>query len=188
MSRLIGLPGLRSEAAVFEAARRPRLLFSNIPYALVPHDTPNVRLQSILNPGAVALADKAGCILGTMIAGHNESVSTIKSVASRNRGRTLVLCAAHSSDVRGLQIPELARALGQPPYEVDSSAGSENDKCGLLGRSLAKGQILHALRRLIDACVLAQNKLEVKELKKAGDATLQQQEESPRGFSGCGAS
>ena len=33
-------------------------------FARVPKDTKNVRLQDVLNPGAVALADKAGCIIG----------------------------------------------------------------------------------------------------------------------------
>jgi hypothetical protein len=135
MMRVMQVPPLRSEAAVFEASRRPRLLFCNVPYALVPVSTLNKTLQSVLNPGAVALSSKAGCILSSVISGHHESVSTAKSVSKRNRGKTLVLCAPHSTDVRPLQIPELARALGQPPYEVDLAGGSESEKCGMIGRS-----------------------------------------------------
>ena len=156
MADLMGLPPLRSEAAVFEGARRLRLLFSNMLHVPVPNDTPNVTLQSVLNPGAVAIGQKAGCILTTGQRGHNEHVSTAKSSSERNRGRTFVLCAAHSTDVRGLQVPELARALGQPYFEVDSAAGGEGEKIALLGRSLARGQIVHALRRLIDTCLKAQ--------------------------------
>ena len=51
-----GLPVLESEGAIFEAARRPRSLVTNFAFARVPEDT-----QDVLNPGAVALADKAGC-------------------------------------------------------------------------------------------------------------------------------
>ena len=151
MERLLGVPALHSEAAVFEAARRPRLIFSNVPFALVPLDTPNVSLQSVLNPGAVALSSKAGCIITGMIDGKYDSLATARDHSQRNRGRTLVLCASHSTDVRGLVIPELARALGQPHYEVDSSAGGDGERAALLGRSLAAGQILHALRTFLDA-------------------------------------
>ena len=155
MSAQLELPALRSEAAVFEAARRMRLLFSNMPYCLVPPDTPNVTLQSVLNPGAVALSQKASCILASGIDGRNEHVSTAKGTSERNRGRTLVLCSAHSTDVRGLHTQEQARALGQPFWEVDSVA-SLQEQCALLGRSLARGQIVHALRGLIDASLKAQ--------------------------------
>ena len=47
MARLIGFPALHSEAAVFEAARRPRLLFSNVPFAHVPSDSGNVPNQIV---------------------------------------------------------------------------------------------------------------------------------------------
>ena len=56
-----GLPVLESEGAIFEAARRPRSLVTNFAFARVPEDTQNIRLQDVLNPGAVALADEAGC-------------------------------------------------------------------------------------------------------------------------------
>ena len=161
MARLIGFPALHSEAAVFEAARRPRLLFSNVPIAHVPSDTPNVTLQSILNPGGIALTTKAGCIItGKGLEGKYDSVATAKDHSHRNRGRTLVLCALHSTDVRGLTIPEIARALGQPHYEVDSASGSASDRAALLGRSLAAGQILHALHTFIDAVLDAQRAAE----------------------------
>ena len=157
MVRLLGIPALHSEAAVFEAARRQRLLFSNVKYTLVPAETPNILLQSVLNPGAVALASKANCIITGTIKGHNQSLATAKEHSQRNRGRTLVLCASHSTDVRGLLVQEMARALGQPDFEVDSASGGESEKMALLGRSLAAGQILHGLQTLIEAVLVAQS-------------------------------
>jgi hypothetical protein len=161
MTHALGLPALTSEAAVFEAARRPRLLFTNLRQQPVPESMLNKTLQSVLNPGAVALSQKAGCILSSLIEGAAESVATHREHSQRNRGRTLVLCAAHSTDVRGLQIPELCRALGQPAWEVDAARGGEQVKCGLLGRSLAAGQILHVLRSFTEANIAAQRSREV---------------------------
>ena len=172
MTRRLGFPALHSEAAVFEAARRPRLLFSNVPFASVPSDTPNVLLQSCLNPGAVALAPKAGCIITGSISGKCDSLATAKQHSHRNRGRALVLCASHSTDVRGLVIPEICRALGQPHYEVDSSSGSESDKAALLGRSLAAGQVLHALRTFIDAVLRAQREAEERQEGEGEESCL----------------
>ena len=117
----------------------------------VPAGTRNKQLQEVLNPGAVALSAKAGCILSSNISGAIESIASAKQASRRNRGRTLVLCAAHVTDVRGLLIPELARAMGQPECEVDSAHGGDSAKCALLGRSLACGQIRHALTTLIRA-------------------------------------
>eukprot|EP00966_Prymnesium_polylepis_P148825 3438563-Prymnesium_polylepis.1 len=139
----LGLPALESEAAVFEAARRPRLLFSNLRFHRVPLDTPNRLLQDVLNPGAIALSPKAGCILASNLAGAIETLASAKDASRRNRGRSLVLCASHVTDVRGLLVPEIARALGQSESEVDSANGGEGAKIALLGRSLACGQIRH---------------------------------------------
>ena len=52
---------------------------------------------------------------------------------------------------------EMARALGQPDFEVDSASGGESEKMALLGRSLAAGQILHGLQTLIEAVLVAQS-------------------------------
>ena len=148
-----GLPVLESEGAIFEAARRPRSLVANFAFARVPEDTQNIRLQDVLNPGAVALADKAGCIVGGTLSAHGETVATARAHSRRNRGRELVLCSASGTDVRGLLVAELAKALGQPFYEVDAAGGGEQLRAGLLGRSFAVGQIRHALGALIRACV-----------------------------------
>ena len=153
MLRLIRVPALQSEAAVFEAARRKRLFFSNMPFARVPLSTPNILLQSILNPGAMALSAKAGCIISSTIAGAGESIASAKAASQRNRGRELVRSSAHGTEVRGLLVPELARALGQPWYEVDAARGGSQEKCGLLGRSLAIGQVRHALQTFIEICL-----------------------------------
>lgn len=150
------LPTLASEGAVFEAARRPRWLIANMPFARVPADVPNKLLQHVLNPGAVALSDKAHCIISGLLSGAHESVATCRSHSKRNRGRELVLCAPHSTEVRGLLVPELARALGQPFWEVDCASGGEVAKAGLLGRSFAVGMIEHGLETLISACLAAQ--------------------------------
>ena len=147
-----GLPVLESEGAVFEAARRPRSLVTNFAFARVPEDTKNVRLQDVLNPGAVALADKAGCIIGGTLSALGETVATSRAHSHRNRGRELVLCSASGTDVRGLHVSELAKALGQPYHAVDAAGGSEQLRAGLLGRSFAVGQIRHALGTLIRAC------------------------------------
>jgi hypothetical protein len=63
-----------------------------------------------------------------------------------------VLCSASGTDVRGLLVAELAKALGQPFYEVDAAGGGEQLRAGLLGRSFAVGQVRHALGALIRAC------------------------------------
>ena len=152
MLGVLGLPPLDSEAAVFEAARRRRWLISNMLFEHVPSNTPNKLIQSVLNPHAVALSDKGSCIITSTLSGAGETVATAKAHSSRNRGRELVLCAPHSTEVRGLLIPEMCRALGQPFNEVDSAAGSEGGKANLLGRSLAEGQIRHALQSFIAAC------------------------------------
>ena len=82
--RAFRLPVLKSEGAVFEAARRPRWLISNMRFQHVPSDTPNVTLQEVLNPGAKALADKAGCIIGGTISGAaNESIATAQAHSKR---------------------------------------------------------------------------------------------------------
>ena len=147
-----GLPVLESEGAIFEAARRPRSLVTNFAFARVPEDTPNICLQDVLNPRAVALADKAGCIIGGTLSAHGETVATARAHSRRNRGRELVLCSASGTDVRGLLVAELAKALGQPFYEVDAAGGGEQLRAGLLGRSFAVGQVRHALGALIRAC------------------------------------
>ena len=121
-------------------------------FARVPKDTKNVRLQDVLNPGAVALADKAGCIIGGTLSALGETVATSRAHSQRNRGRELVLCSASGTDVRGLHVSELAKALGQPYHAVDAAGGSEQLRAGLLGRSFAVGQIRHALGTLIRAC------------------------------------
>ena len=157
MLRLIKVPALQSEAAVFEAARRKRLFFSNMPFAHVPLNTPNILLQSILRPPAVALSTKAGCIISSTITGGRESIASAKAASQRNRGRELVRSSAHGTEVRGLLVDELAKALGQPPFEVDAARGGSQEKVALLGRSLAVGQIKHAVQTFIDACLAAQS-------------------------------
>ena len=157
MLRSIRVPPLLSEAAVFEASRRRRLFFSNMPFVHVPLETPNILLQSILNPGAIALSPKAGCIISSTMAGGNESIASAKAASQRNRGRELVLTSAHGTEVRGLLVPELAKALGQPFYEVDAAHGGSTEKCSLLGRSLAIGQISHALHTFIEINAVAQD-------------------------------
>jgi hypothetical protein len=140
-------------AGLAESPRLPRSLVTNFAFARVPEDTQNIRLQDVLNPGAVALADKAGCIVGGTLSAHGETVATARAHSRRNRGRELVLCSASGTDVRGLLVAELAKALGQPFYEVDAAGGGEQLRAGLLGRSFAVGQIRHALGALIRACV-----------------------------------
>ena len=157
MLQLIRVPALQSEAAVFEAARRKRLFFSNMPFASVPLDTRNVLLQSILRPGAVALSSKAGCIISSTMSGGRESIASAKAASQRNRGRELVRSCAHGTEVRGLLVDELAMALGQPHYEVDSSRGGTQEKAALLGRSFSIGQIHHAAQTFIDASLIAQS-------------------------------
>ena len=98
------LPALRSEGAVFEAARRPRWLISNMSFVSVPTDTRNVLLQEVLNPGARALADKAGCIIGGTIGAGKESVATAGAHSKRNRGRELVLSSAHGTEATRTQL------------------------------------------------------------------------------------
>ena len=56
---------------------------------------------------------------------------------------------------------------------ADSAAGGEMEKCGMLGRSVACGQIVHALRSLINACVLA-------EKRSAGSVVSVSCEECPK--------
>ena len=153
---LRGLCVLESEAAVFHAARRPRWLISNMRFCPVPLNTPNVLLQSILNEGAVALSEKAGCIITARISGVGESIASAQAHKNRNRGRELVLCAPRTPEVRGLLLSEMCRALGQPTSEVDASGKGEIAKIALIGRSLAAGQILHALQTLIQRCLEAQ--------------------------------
>lgn len=149
---------VRCAPVQFEAARRPRWLISNFAFVPVPVDTKNVLLQEVLNPGSKALADKAGCIISGTLDASRESVATARAHSQRNRGREVVLCSSHGTDVRGLLVMELARALGQPYYEVDAAAGGEAAKAGLLGRSFAIGMINHALQTLIQACLAAHQK------------------------------
>lgn len=154
--RLFQLPVLVSEGAVFEAARRPRWLIANTLFSAVPADTKNILLQDVLNPGARALSDKAGCIISGLLGAKHETVASARAHSQRNRGRQLVLCSSHGTEVRGLLVMELARALGQPFYEVDASSSGEAAKAGLLGRSFAVGMIRHALQTFIQACLVAQ--------------------------------
>jgi len=86
------------------------------------------------------------------VSAHGETVATARAHSRRNRGRELVLCSASGTDVRGLLVAELAKALGQPFYEVDAAGGGEQLRAGLLGRSFAVGQVRHALGALIRAC------------------------------------
>ena len=150
------LPALVSEGAVFEAARRPRWLVANMLFERVPLETPNKRLQDVLNPPARAIDEKASCIIGSAINGSNESVASARAHSKRNRGRQLVLCASHSIKTRGLTVPETARCLGQSCWEVDSAPGGEWVGRGLLGRSIAVGMIRHALGGIVRAVVAAQ--------------------------------
>eukprot|EP00965_Chrysotila_dentata_P258569 6213267-Pleurochrysis_carterae.AAC.4 len=106
------------------------------------------------------MGPKSNCIITGSIAGHNDSVATARDHSQRNRGRTLVLCALHSTDVRYLLVPELARSLGQPSHEVDSAIGGDTHKRSMLGRSLAVGQIRHALKTFCDLVVEEQSQFE----------------------------
>jgi hypothetical protein len=153
MNESLGLPALCSQAAVWEAASRLRLLWTNLRQVEVPSSVPNKLLQDVLNPGAVALSDKAGCIISGLIEGVHDSVTSHGDHSKRNRGRTLVQCSPFSTDVRGLLIIEMARALGQPDHEVDASSGSDCVRAGLLGRSVSCGQMRHALSVFIAAHV-----------------------------------
>ena len=153
---LFGMPALATEGAVFEAARRPRWFITNLRLAKVPLDIEDKKLQGVLNPGAKALGDKANCIISATISGAGETIASAHTHSQRNRGRELVQCAAHSMEVRGLLVPEMCRAMGQPYYEVDSAPGGESTKAGLVGRSFAEGQVRHVLQTLIEACREAQ--------------------------------
>ena len=115
----------------------------------MPGDVPNVELQQILVPPAVALSAKAGCIISGQISGV--ALDAAREHCARNRGRTLVQFAGHMSETRPLNLIERARALGQPDFEVAASSGGFAVKAGLLGRSLATGQILHLLGPLVRA-------------------------------------
>ena len=153
---LFGMPALASEGAVFEAARRPRWFITNLRVPRVAVDIEDKKLQDVLNPGAKALGDKANCIISATISGAGETIATAHAHSQRNRGRELVQCAAHSMEVRGLLVPEMCRAMGQPYHEVDSAPGGESAKAGLVGRSFAEGQVRHVLQTLIEACQEAQ--------------------------------
>ena len=151
------MPALTSEGAVFEAARRLRWFITNLRLERISGIL-DKKLQGVLNPGAKALADKAGRIIsGTISGASGETLASAHAHSQRHRGRELVQCAAHSMEVRGLLLPEMCRALGQPYYEVDAAPGGESAKAGLVGRSFAEGQVRHVLQALIHACLEAQN-------------------------------
>ena len=154
---LFGMPALTSEGAVFEAARRLRWFITNLRLERISDGILDKKLQGVLNPGAKALADKAGCIISGTISGvSGETLASARAHSQRHRGRELVQCAAHSMDVRGLLVSEMCRAMGQPYYEVDAAPGGESAKAGLVGRSFAEGQVRHVLQALIRACLEAQ--------------------------------
>jgi len=154
---LFGMPALTSEGAVFEAARRLRWFITNLRLERISDEILDKKLQDVLNPGAKALADKAGCIIGGTISGASgETLASAHAHSQRHRGRELVQCAAHSMEVRGLLVSEMCRAMGQPYYEVDAAPGGESTKAGLVGRSFAEGQVRHVLQALINACLEAQ--------------------------------
>ena len=151
------MPALTSEGAVFEAARRLRWFITNLRLERISEGILDKKLQGVLNPGAKALADKAGCIIGGTISGASgETLASAHAHSQRHRGRELVQCAAHSMEVRGLLVSEMCRAMGQPYYEVDAAPGGESAKAGLVGRSFAEGQVRHVLQALIHACLEAQ--------------------------------
>ena len=49
------------------------------PHVTTKDRTKNVRLQDVLTPGAVALADKAGCIIGGTLFTLGETVATSRA-------------------------------------------------------------------------------------------------------------
>jgi hypothetical protein len=143
------LPAFGSDAAVWEAAHRRRLFWTNLPLAHVPASTRDVQLQDILAPPAVALTTKAACIRSSGSQGFEARAGTTVEIGRRLKMNNLVLCSAFCTDVRGLLMGELASALGLPPNEVDAATGGDAAKRGLLGRSLADGQTAHVLHELI---------------------------------------
>jgi hypothetical protein len=143
------LPAFDCDAAVWEAAHRKRLFATNLPLAHVPAGTADRRLQQVLSPPAMALTTKACCIRTGGSQGLDARAGTAAEIGRRLKMTNLVLCSAHTTDVRGLLIHELAAGLGLPAGEVDAASGGDTAKRGLLGRGLADGQVGFVLGELV---------------------------------------
>ena len=144
MTEALGLPGLVSQAAIWEAAVRERVLWTNVRQEPIAEDTTGKLLQSVLRGNAFARRDKAGCIVTGRISGSKVSIASAEDHSRRACGRHLVQCGPHSTQTRGLMVEEMLRCLGQPDWEVDN-VHSERVRSELVGRSISCAQIGHAL-------------------------------------------